>query len=50
MYTAKVHTWSNKNRVVLKCKEIRILFIHKPEQFDATTIDGKELEVVKSAK
>ena len=53
MHTAKVHTWSLKNGVVLnpdKCKEIRISFTHKPEQFDAITIDGKELEVVKSAK
>ena len=45
--------WSHENRVFLDpdtCKEIRISSIHKPEQFDAITIDGKELEVVKSAK
>ena len=28
----------------------RISFTHKPEQFDAITVDGKELEAVKSAK
>ena len=51
--TDQIIEWSHENRVVLnpdKCKEIRISFTHKPEQFDAITIDGKELESVKSAK
>ena len=45
--------WSHDNRVVLnpeKCKELRISFARTPQLFDAITIDGKELEIVKSAK
>ena len=45
--------WSHDNRVVLnheKCKEMRISFVTTPQRFDVITIDGKELEVVKSAK
>ena len=33
-----------------KCKEMRVSFARDPECFDAITIDGKELEVVKNAK
>ena len=42
-----------QNRVVLnpdKCKEMRISFARDPDCFDAITIDGKELKVVKNAK
>lgn len=49
----KIIEWFHDNRVFLypeKCKEIRISFACTPQEFDAITIDGKELEVVKSAK
>ena len=51
--TDQIIEWSRANRVVLnpdKCKEMRISFPRDPECFDAITIDGKELEVVKNAK
>ena len=51
--TDQIIEWSRANRVVLnpdKCKEMRICFARDPECFDAITIDGKELEVVKNAK
>ena len=51
--TDQIIEWSHANRVVLNpdnCKEMRISFARDPECFDAITIDGKELEVVKNAK
>ena len=51
--TDQIIEWSRANRVVLNpdnCKEMRISFARDPECFDAITIDGKELEVVKNAK
>ena len=46
-------TWSSNNRVQLnqdKCKELRISFANQPAIFDPLTINGKELEVVKTVK
>ena len=51
--TDQIVEWSRANTVFLnrnKCKEMRISFARDPECFDAITIDGKELEVVKNAK
>ena len=51
--TDQIIEWFRVNRVVLKpdkCKEMHISFARDPECFDAITIDGKELEVVKNAK
>ena len=49
----QVVTWSSNNRVELnqdKCKELRISFANQPAIFDPLTINGKELEVVKTVK
>ena len=49
----QVVTWSSNNRVQLnqdKCKELRISFANQPAIFDPLTINGKELEVVKTVK
>ena len=51
--TDKIVKWSRANRVVLnpdKWKEMRISFGRNPECFDAITIYGKEIEVVKNGK
>ena len=49
----QVVTWSSNNRVHLnqdKCKELRISFVNQPAIFHPLTINGKELEVVKTVK
>ncbi len=48
-----VERWSNVNKLQLnadKCKEMVIDFKRQKQQFDAITINSKELELVSSAK
>ncbi len=48
-----VKQWSNVNKLQLnadKCKEMVIDFKRQKQQFDAITINSKELELVSSAK
>ena len=49
----KVAQWSHDNRVQLnldKCKELRISFAKNKPEFQPILINGKELEIVNSAK
>ena len=49
----QVIEWSRVNRVQLnpdKCKELRISFARNPVELDTLIIDGKEVEVVSTAK
>ena len=49
----QVIEWSRANRVQLnpeKCKELRISFARNPVELDTLVIDGKEVEVVSTAK
>ena len=49
----KVAEWSRNNRVQLntdKCKELRISFAKKKQVFESVKVDGKDLEIVASAK
>ena len=49
----QVIEWSRANRVQLnpdKCKELRISFARNPVELDALIIEGKEVEVVSTAK
>ena len=51
--TDQVILWSQENRRHLnpnKCKGFRILFARNPEEFHAVVVEGKELDVVSSAK
>ncbi len=48
-----VAKWSSNNKLILndeKCKELRICFAKNQEDFQPIYVNGKELEIVKSAK
>ena len=49
----RVNEWSRENRVQLnanKCKELRISFAKEQRGFDPVIMEGKEVELVTSAK
>ena len=49
----QVLDWSHTNRVQLnsgKCKEIRISFAKRLQEFEPLHVDGKDLEVVSTVK
>ena len=48
-----VMQWSEENKLKLhpdKCKELRISFSQEPVSLDPVTVNGKEIELVDSAK